>query len=380
MTKPADLVRWAVDGVDADASNISVPSSGAKDVGYAFEEIPTSGNFNYFLNRNHRWFQYLSAGAFEGASSFDDALAIAGDLSVNAATILTGDLTLGPIVVVPDFVFTAVNATDTMTSVAHGRATGDGPFQAVNSGGALPAGLLPATNYWIISLTADTFKLASSLALAMLGTPVGISTDGTGTQSLVDTVSTHAAASCAISANLSVANAATIAGNLTVSGSYGTISATTVTAGTVNATSSLKHGTMSAIVSSFGYRPKTGATTLDLDANGNWTSWGAAPNDVIRANLPLRGGDRLISITWIVYKAGSAAPITMELISEPDDPLIGTLTVIDTFSDTSSSSFVTSNTTRTLNLTLSDIGYGLRVTSTTAGHVFIRGQISFNRP
>ena len=67
-----------------------------------------------------------------------------------------------------DVVVSAVaNATETFTSVAHGMATGDGPFRLTNSGGGLPAGTAVDTNYWIIRLTAETFQLASSYANAI---------------------------------------------------------------------------------------------------------------------------------------------------------------------------------------------------------------------
>lgn len=90
----------------------------------------------------------------------------------------------------PDDVFTAANGTEIFTAVAHGLQTGDGPFQVSNSGGALPAGLTALTDYWIIKIDADTFYLATSLALALAGTFLSITTNGTGTQTLEDTAST----------------------------------------------------------------------------------------------------------------------------------------------------------------------------------------------
>src|SRR5262245_47554038 len=72
--------------------------------------------------------------------------------------------------VVPDFVFTATNATETFTKTNHGLQTGDGPVQVSNAGGGLPAGLTAATDYWVIRTGANTFKLATSLANALAGT------------------------------------------------------------------------------------------------------------------------------------------------------------------------------------------------------------------
>lgn len=83
-----------------------------------------------------------------------------------------------------DITFTADNTTETFTSVAHGMTSGDGPFRVSNSGGALPAGLAVDTDYWVITVTADTFQLATSKANALAGTELLITTDGTGTQTL----------------------------------------------------------------------------------------------------------------------------------------------------------------------------------------------------
>lgn len=85
-----------------------------------------------------------------------------------------------------DLVFTADNASETFTSVGHGMESGDGPYRVSNAGGALPTGITADTNYWIVALTDDTFKLATTKLLALAETPdVVITTDGTGTQTLL---------------------------------------------------------------------------------------------------------------------------------------------------------------------------------------------------
>lgn len=78
--------------------------------------------------------------------------------------------------------FTAAD-TDICTAAAHGYLTGD---QVVVSTSAadLPAGLAVNTYYYVIKLTADTFKLASSLADAKAGTAVNITDAGTGTHTI----------------------------------------------------------------------------------------------------------------------------------------------------------------------------------------------------
>lgn len=93
--------------------------------------------------------------------------------------------------VVADATFTAA-ASDVVTIVAHGLETGDGPVRVTTSAADLPLGLVAGTDYWIIKLTADTFKFAASLANAVADSPtaVDIQDAGTGTHTLVDTGTT----------------------------------------------------------------------------------------------------------------------------------------------------------------------------------------------
>ena len=83
------------------------------------------------------------------------------------------------------------NGTELFTAAGHGMITGDGPVRVANAGGALPAGLVAATDYWVIWVSANTFRLATSFANALAGTYVSITTDGTGTQTLSDTADTE---------------------------------------------------------------------------------------------------------------------------------------------------------------------------------------------
>lgn len=93
--------------------------------------------------------------------------------------------------VVADDVFTATHGTDTLTAVAHGLETGDGPFWISNSGGSLPTLLTNATNYWIIRVDDDNFQLALSLALAYAGTEQAFDDNGTGTHTISDVATTQ---------------------------------------------------------------------------------------------------------------------------------------------------------------------------------------------
>jgi len=76
----------------------------------------------------------------------------------------------------------AANATDRLTSVAHGFVTGDGPI--VLKGGDLPLNLVAGTLYWVIRVTDDIFKVATSEDNALAGTAVAFDDDGSGTMEL----------------------------------------------------------------------------------------------------------------------------------------------------------------------------------------------------
>lgn len=78
--------------------------------------------------------------------------------------------------------FTAAS-TDICTATAHGYETGD-RVRVTTTAADLPAGLAVDTTYYVIKLTADTFKLASSDANATAGTAVDISDAGTGTHTI----------------------------------------------------------------------------------------------------------------------------------------------------------------------------------------------------
>ena len=68
--------------------------------------------------------------------------------------------------------------TNLWSCTAHGMNTGDGPYRLATSG-TLPAGFATNTNYWVINADANDFKLASSKANALSGTPVTATTNGT---------------------------------------------------------------------------------------------------------------------------------------------------------------------------------------------------------
>jgi hypothetical protein len=79
--------------------------------------------------------------------------------------------------------------TNSFTSNAHGRLTGDGPVR-VETTGTLPAELSTTQDYWVITVDANTFKLAVNLQDALNGVAVDFSPGGSGTHTLVDTPAT----------------------------------------------------------------------------------------------------------------------------------------------------------------------------------------------
>jgi hypothetical protein len=77
----------------------------------------------------------------------------------------------------------AVN--DICTKSTHGFLTG--LKVQLTTTGVLPAGLSLITDYFVIKIDADTFKLASSLVNAQAGTAVDITDTGTGTHTITPT-------------------------------------------------------------------------------------------------------------------------------------------------------------------------------------------------
>lgn len=72
--------------------------------------------------------------------------------------------------------FTAATATDVLTATAHGMANGQ-KVRLSNAGGALPAGLLAGTDYYVVNAAANTFQVSTGVG----GAAATFTTDGTGT-------------------------------------------------------------------------------------------------------------------------------------------------------------------------------------------------------
>lgn len=92
---------------------------------------------------------------------------------------------------VPAAAITAAAAVDvtanTLTAVAHGFTTG--LKGQISTSGGLPAGLAAVTDYFVVVIDSDTYKLASSLvnATAAVPTVIDITTQGTGNHTFTPT-------------------------------------------------------------------------------------------------------------------------------------------------------------------------------------------------
>lgn len=104
--------------------------------------------------------------------------------ALNAVTGKGYTATFAPLVYV-SATFTASSVNDELTINAHGLNTGDGPLQVSNSGGALPTGLAAVTNYFVVKVDANNIQLATSLANALAGTFIDLTSNGSGTNTLV---------------------------------------------------------------------------------------------------------------------------------------------------------------------------------------------------
>lgn len=115
------------------------------------------------------------ADSISGTTTNDEATAgRVGEVLTNTADFATAGITA-----------TMTTASPTVvTMTAHGQAAGAAVW-FTNSGGALGTGLVVNTNYYITSgsVTTNTFKLSSTMALAMAGTSdMNVTIAGTGTQ------------------------------------------------------------------------------------------------------------------------------------------------------------------------------------------------------
>lgn len=147
---------------------------------------------------------------------------------------------------------------------------------------------------------------------------------------------------------------------------------------TVSGTGDYKHGAYELSVGEASFCPdsNSAATTPTSGGVGDTWTFAAPPGDRIMAGIPLRTGDRIISITWFFNKNSTAANMAMVFRTKNNT----TLTDRDTLNDGTSGAAQVS-VTRTINYTLvSGDSPSLRVNATSTAHRFSHVIISYDRP
>jgi hypothetical protein len=271
------LARWA----DLVGSFVADPSSGERDTGFEDGNPAEADKVNALLLQLYLWALYLDGAVLSGSHAIDGSFTVGGQPLVFA-----------------DFTYTADVGTDTLTKTAHGLETGDGQVRTTNSGGGLPGGLAAGTDYFVIKTGANTFKLATTRALALAGTAIDITSAGTGTHTLIDQAGTTRVTDATVTRNLTV-DGATTAGAVTASGLV-TANAG-VTAGvnqhiTVSGTGEIKHGDRTPAFAACSLATvQSGTATFTLDGEVVYTGI-----TLVLYFIPLSVGDRLKSITFTV--------------------------------------------------------------------------------
>lgn len=122
----------------------------------------------------------VNASAFSAAVTTMPAIFLLCDVLAHVP--ITTVTTTGNQTITSSVTFTADNTTDIITHTGYDIPT----FSRVRltTTGTLPAGTALATDYWTIRQSATTSKLAASLANAVAGTAVDMTTNGTGTHTL----------------------------------------------------------------------------------------------------------------------------------------------------------------------------------------------------
>ena len=151
----------------------------------------------------------LNASAFSAAATSMPAIFMLVDLlgfyPMTSATTANDQATIHAVTA------TFANATDIITHTGYDIASLT-KVQFTNSGGALPSGISALTDYWTIRQSATTSKIATSLALAIAGTAVDFTTDGTGTNTITSFLpryGTGAGVNCFVTPRTAAMGAAT---------------------------------------------------------------------------------------------------------------------------------------------------------------------------
>lgn len=211
-----------------------------------------------------------------------------------------------------DFNFTTTHGSDLVNATAHGLETGDGPFQLTTSG-TLPNGYNLATNYWWIWRSANTGQWASSLANALAGTAVSITSDGSGTHTASDTVATRRLVDGVwrYTASQSEINISGIYFGVTIGREN-----STGTAASVNDTAGTSVLTGTGFLARFVGRSITVAGFSNGGNNGTFTITAVALDGTTCTYVNANGVDETQAVTWEIDDRVPEQTVTAELYEE----------------------------------------------------------------
>lgn len=156
---------------------------------YTVEVAAVHDAHTYAIDVAGNGFTSATATAISGSSATKAAIHAALVTALNDVEDRNYTAALAPLVYA-DKTFVGLADDDTLTIASHGLLTGDGPVRVSNAGGALPGGLSTGVDYYVIRIDTNTLQLATSRANAFAGTAIELSSDGTGTQTLADTLDT----------------------------------------------------------------------------------------------------------------------------------------------------------------------------------------------
>jgi hypothetical protein len=112
--------------------------------------------------------------------------AVSSPVDIRFMHVLGTDISWGAFVAIPEAFDVATGTpfnitTNAITAVAHGLVTGQVVKPTIDDG-SLPDPLVSGTEYFAIKLTDNTFKLATSMVLALAGTGIDLVDQGTDSQ------------------------------------------------------------------------------------------------------------------------------------------------------------------------------------------------------
>jgi hypothetical protein len=153
------------------------------------------------------------------------------------------------------------------------------------------------------------------------------------------------------------------------------VNQTIITSGTGD----FKHGARDVTLGGSAFQAGNNFSTASIsyDSSSNHWTMGVAPNDNLGASVPLRSGDRIISLNWLFDKGGSASIMTLALKTRNGN----TITTRDTVNDSTSGVGFVFLARAAINYTIAGgDAVWLSVSSSNAAHRFAQCVISFDHP